>query len=88
MLRRFVAFALVIALVLFAAARPAATQPTITGLGSLPGGSDSCGFGVSAAKRCVVEDVAAFSISVRVHQTINYLSTDQFESDHTAAVAV
>jgi len=43
---------------------------------------------LDAAKRCVFECVVAFYNSVRVHQTLNYLSPDQFEADHAPAVVV
>jgi putative transposase len=43
---------------------------------------------LDAARRCVFEYVATFYNSVRLHQTLNYLSPDQFEADHAPAVAV
>jgi len=43
---------------------------------------------LEAARRCVFEYIATFYNSVRIHQTLNYKSPDQFEADHAPAVAV
>ena len=41
-----------------------------------------------AARRCLFEYIAKFYNPVRIHQTLNYKSPDQFEADHASAVAV
>jgi len=43
---------------------------------------------LEAARQCVFEYIATFYNPVRIHQTLNYKSPDQFEADHTPAVAV
>jgi len=41
-----------------------------------------------AARQCVFEHIATLYNPVRIHQTLNYKSPDQFEADHTPAAAV
>ena len=40
------------------------------------------------ARRCVFEYIAAFYNSQRIHKTLNYMSPDQFEAEHTPVVAL
>ncbi len=43
---------------------------------------------LEAARQCVFEYIATFYNPVRIHQTLNHKSPDQFEADHASAVAV
>jgi len=43
---------------------------------------------LSAARHCVFDYIEVFYNSRRIHKTLNYRSPDQFEAEHTPAVAV
>lgn len=50
--------------------------------------SDTILPGLEATRRSVFEYIATFYNPVRIHQTLNYKSPDQFDADHAPAVAV
>ena len=43
---------------------------------------------LAAARHCVFEYIEAFYNSRRIHKTLNYMSPNQFEAEHTPVVAV
>ena len=43
---------------------------------------------LAAARHCVFEYIEAFYNSQRIHKTLNYMSPNQFEAEHTPVVAV